>query len=256
MIGKAGLMSRRIAFSPTQLPSLSAWWDASDSATLQDDSSGGSPVAADGDVAYIEDKSGNGRHWSNPVSGQLPIRKTSVQNSLDVVRFDGSTSRLYSNFTLEDVITSTAYTVFAVAKCSTASFNSGTPPANEFLFAENFDSGFGALYFRSSDLVGAMGYDSAPGNDAAETAYTIGSWAVFTQRWDGTDLSIRVDGGTAASTASEELVTLGNPATLGFQDYNNTYFDGDLGELLVFNVALSDSDREKVESYLADKWNP
>jgi hypothetical protein len=34
----------------------------------------------------------------------------------------------------------------------------------------------------------------------------------------------------------------------------NSYFTGNMGEILVFNTALSDTDRFKAESYLATKW--
>ncbi|MDG1089712.1 MAG: hypothetical protein P8P37_02455 [Candidatus Marinimicrobia bacterium] len=38
------------------------------------------------------------------------------------------------------------------------------------------------------------------------------------------------------------------------REANNYHFDGDYGELLIFNTALSDADIEKIEGYLAHKW--
>jgi hypothetical protein len=34
------------------------------------------------------------------------------------------------------------------------------------------------------------------------------------------------------------------------------YFNGTLGELMVFNRSLSDAERESVEAYLLQKWPP
>ena len=57
------------------------------------------------------------------------------------------------------------------------------------------------------------------------------------------------------------LKTTGNVTASNFADDRqivqsgvNRVFEGDLGELLIFNTALSDSDIQKIEGYLAHKW--
>ena len=80
--------------SPTTIPGLQLWLDASDASTLYDATSGGSLVAADGGVARWEDKSGNARHATQGTSGSRPLRKTAVQGGRDVLRFDGSNDSL------------------------------------------------------------------------------------------------------------------------------------------------------------------
>jgi hypothetical protein len=76
-------------WTPAQI-STHLWLDASDASTLYDATSGGSLVAANGAVARWQDKSGNARHVTQITSGSRPLRKTSVQNSLDAVLFDGT----------------------------------------------------------------------------------------------------------------------------------------------------------------------
>ncbi len=38
-------------------------------------------------------------------------------------------------------------------------------------------------------------------------------------------------------------------------DFTTNYFDGDLAELIVYNRAISSSERKSVEEYLSRKWN-
>lgn len=257
MRGKLGLVERFRQITPETISGLTGWWDASDSTTLYDATTGGSAVAADGGVARLEDKSGNGRHFIQSTSAARPARKTSVQNSLDVLRFDGSDDTLGGNvFYFDDIVAAGGYTIFSVAKCTAASFNDSSPVANEFLLSEN-SGGYGAFYFRSTNLVGAMGFSNgtAPaGLHSVTTAYTIGNWAYFTQKWDGSNLSIRSNGGSPASTASDNLFAFTTSVSLGEQVSGGTFFEGDLGELVVYNVALSDTDRNAIESYLSAKW--
>lgn len=250
MRGKAGLFCRSQPFSPAQIAGLTGWWDASDSSRLFDATSGGSAVAADGGIARFEDRSGGGRHWTQSTSGSRPLRKTAVKNSLDVVRFDGSDDSMSGSWLIETMWSASAYTTFAVAKCTATATDDTIPPFNPGILNTD-NSAQSAFCFRSSDLVQAYGTDEF--NDhTAEVAYTIGEWKLFTQRHDGSELSIRVNGGSpdTASMAGAELFS-GSTLTLG---YTNEHFDGDLAELLTYNVALSQADREAVESYLTTKW--
>jgi hypothetical protein len=83
-------------WTPSRIATL--WWlDASDSSTLFDATSGGSLVAADGEVARWEDKSGNAKHITQATSVNRPIRKTNTENGRDVVQFDGTNDVLDSS---------------------------------------------------------------------------------------------------------------------------------------------------------------
>jgi len=259
MRGKLGLVSRQQTWTPRALPGLTGWWDASDSATLFDAETGGSATAADGEVGRIEDKSGSARHFVQPTSVYRPVRKTAVLNSLDVLRFtaaDGE-SMEGNSWLFDDIVSEGAYTAIAVAKCATAATDDAEPTNNAAVLSE-LSGGYAAFYFRSSDLVGAMGFSApSPGMpETAEAAYIIGEWALLTQKWDGTNLSISVDAGTPVSTASSNLYEFETPAFLGAQIWTGTHFDGDLAELIVCNVALSSVDLQKVQTYLSNKWNP
>ncbi len=79
--------------------STALWFDAADAATLFNATSGGTAVAADGEVWRWEDKSGNGRHAIQGGATLRPVRKVGVRNSLDAIRFDGSNDGLTHSLT-------------------------------------------------------------------------------------------------------------------------------------------------------------
>ena len=263
MRGKAGLFSRFQPFSPAIISGLSGWWDASDSATLFDATTGGSAVAADGGVARWEDKSGNGRHWFQAVSGQRPARKTGVRNSRDVIRLDGSDDRMQSSTSTPvywqwtDITALDTWSAFAVAKASSISTNNSGNNVNfnQQLVGEAGSSN-SAFFFRSSSLAGGFVYGNNFSFQPVTASYTAGDWKAFSLVFDtAAEFVMRVNGGSAGTIATPSSPRFpGMAPWLGFTANGGAHFDGDIAEIIFYNVALSTGDREAVESYLMDKW--
>lgn len=255
---KAGLFSRFREFSPTNIAGLTAWFDASDAATLFDEDVGGSATAADGEVGRLEDKSGNDRHFVQATSADRPIRKVAVQNGLDVVRFDGTSDYMEMSAVLSDLIAAAAGTVFIVAKAASVTTDEADIFNNQTLFGDNgLWNGFFVL--KDDDTASAFGHDGT--NDPTATvAYVPGNWVVFTAWHDGTDLAVAANSGTPDTAALVARDQVANTPVLGItndpgdMDYVAKFFDGDLGEMLIYNVALSGPQRAAVEAYLATKW--
>jgi hypothetical protein len=85
------------------------------------------------------------------------------------------------------------------------------------------------------------------------TAYTRTS-----AKHSGTTDTLYVDG-TAVLTQTGKLTTISgtqSTAQLGRGHNNNTYFPGDIAEVLVYEQALSEADRLQVERYLQQKYAP
>jgi|694.fasta_scaffold17646_2 hypothetical protein len=261
---------------PTDLAGLQLWLDASDASTLYDATSGGSLVAADGAVARWEDKSGNARHATQGTSGSRPLRKTSVQGGKDVLRFDGSDDSLSiaSSTATFKFLHSADSTVFAVFKSGTTS-NPG-------------QSTYGILYTcRSSFAVVGYGIDaldSSPLNDAISLTILRGvggSYNVYneinggfpsnqfalaafvTKPTNGTAANrsdYRKNGGAAsqnnAATGAASAANSQADLTLGMVPIDNAGFlNGDIAEIVIYNAALSDTDRASVENFLISKWH-
>jgi hypothetical protein len=250
MRGKAGRFAGRVFFSPANLAGLTGWWDASDPSTLFDATSGGSLVASDGTVARLQDKSGQGRHFTQSTSGNRPARKTSQQNGRDVLRFDGLDDRMTA-VTFGTLFTSTASTCFIVAKASAASSNSTDAFENDAVFSEGGGShGFFAV--RQNSTVYSFGLSSSYA--IASLSYSVGNWACLTTTHNGSTLTAVLNKLNSSSQSLSSRAFLGSATILGANYSVSRKFNGDVGEIIAYNVALSTADREKVEDYLMDKW--
>lgn len=245
-------------FDPASL-SPALWLDASDAATLYDAATGGSLVSADGAVARWEDKSGNSRHATQATSGSRPLRKTAVQNSLDVLRFDGandylatasfSGSQSFERFVVCNDRSFPSQTKIVVAQAT--SFDSPSPGADYMLntgrsleTSQNGSSGVGSLSQRRTGQV-----------------FNGTTFILAGQRGDGTHAGhvIRVNG--AAPSVTSPFTN--NPGTytkassaygIGARSEGSLPMSGDIGEVLHFTRVLTTDERTALEAYLMEKW--
>jgi len=254
---------------------LQLWLDASDASTLYDATTGGSLVAADGGVARWEDKSGNARHATQSTSGNRPLRKTAIQGGKDVLRFDGSNDSLSipnSTATFK-FLHSANSTVFAVFKSGTTA-NPGHP-YYAILHTDSSESaqvGYGLGTFDASPSNDAISLSVTRGAQGTSTVYAesndgfpsnvFGVASFVTKPTDGVAsnrASYRRNGGSAvaSNTATDAVSTANSQANLTIGNVAATfslYLNGDIAEIIIYNAALSDTDRAAVESYLMTKW--
>ena len=239
-------------FVPRQVPAtisgLSGWWDFSNGSTMFDATTGGSLVAADATVARVEDTSGNGRNFTQSTSTSRPQRKTNIQNGLGALRFNGASKSLSTSVNLSTFIPFGQSTVFFAVSCSFA-FNDAILSRNSCVLHTTSGSR-GYCWFRSNNTSYALAFDGT--EKTASLAYTIGTWGVFTTWHDGTNLVYRRNGGSDSTVALGSITSGTGTARLGVNDWSS--LNGDVGEIITYNVALSDADRNAVESYLQNKW--
>jgi len=220
------------SFSPLDIAGCTVWLDASDSTTLFDATSGGSLPADEGEVERIEDKSGNSYHFTGTTG---PIRKTAEINGLDALRFSGD--YLVNTSNLSDG----TCTIFFV----------GSQETGEFGYF--FDGGDGS----SRIALGAIGsfstMDIFQGESVLGYSYTASAtnhvWSFVADSTDKLyeDGSLKVSGNAGSHT-------LGSGMVLGARFIFTNGFVGNFAEMIIYDTALSDSDRGLVESYLATKW--
>lgn len=246
MRGKAGLFSRNPPpFAPSQLSSLTGWWDASDNTTVS--SSIGSIVpAANGTAVARWDSKSPALSASNPSGGERPVYSTPSQNGLSSVAFTAANRALFvggyggsANFS--SLFSESGYAFFAVAKINSAGQRSGI--VHEFF--DNRHSMFAGG--SSSELVARIN-----GVNAITVSYSanIGLWKVLCQRCHVgiQSATIRINGVIAGSAAVSSLQNLNGtwPSISGAEC--------DIGELIVCNSPLSDATVSIVESHLMTKW--
>ena len=226
---------------PTQISGCSLWLDGADSTTMFQDTAGTSLVTSTGQtVRRWNDKSGRGCNATQ--AGNAPTWNSAGYTTF--TRTSAQTLRLPDG-TLPYSAVNTAYSMFAVVRPTVASailtiLCSGSAGTNLF-------NGLQINYGQLSNLWYAndVGGGSVPLNvfSIASATYTGSSRAVFL-----TGSNITTTNSTGwAGTISNNIIGL-ESAT------NNHPFGGDIAELIVYPTALSVTDRQRIEGYLAWKW--
>jgi len=267
-------VSTWVPFAPTAITGLQLWLDASDASTLYDATTGGSLVSANGAVARWEDKSGNSRHATQSTSGYRPLRKTAQQNGLAALEFSASSNQriaVSGSAASLNFLHASAYTIFCVVRAglaaspnmlnpivSTISTFSGLPGMAIYHDDRSSiprSSRIGHSVLNSSD--GILGWTSA------DNFFPANAFGVLTMTGDMTSATASVRA-TAYNTAG---VSASAPSTSGSASVASSQSDftigalseqfwltGQVAEIVVYNSALSSTDRNSVCAYLTSKW--
>ncbi len=245
--------SRRRAtsvFSPLSL-SPSLWLDASDASTLWDATTGGSLVAANGQIAKWEDKSGNAKHAIQSVASQRPLRKVAIKNERDIARFDGVNDGLQiTAITLPSYITAYVIQQSNFSASNLKFWFEHGPNVNvaSGCFFNGMESGAWAV---TRDGL----YHSGPSSNGADW---IGiAWALATFKYNGVGSiyknSVFVSSVSHLNT-SRVNSNLTSTLNVGCRNLTSLFLSGDIAELLIYPGVHSDTDRALVENYLTAKW--
>lgn len=231
--------------TPTTVSGLRIWLDGSDSSTI---------TSSGSNVSQWTDKSGNGFQFTQASSGSQPTISASglARQSLSFVYASGSYQYITNT---NATVTNTAYTMFAVGKqnASTTTWTGYTylikgSPANPAVTTLGARSGYFATF--TGD---ANNFNDTDANSPAQSVQNtfIGAMVV-----NGSTLTPYFNG-TAQNTKNG---TTSYPITgfrIGDTDNGNLgqNWSGLVGEILIYNGALGTSDRQKIEGFLAWKWN-
>jgi hypothetical protein len=237
------------AFSPLSIPGLALWLDASDASTLFQASNGTTPATADGDVVgYWGDKSGNGNNATQVTTANKPSLQLAEKNSKGVVRFDGGNDVLSAAS-----VSLGAFGIFVVFRLT-----------GGFLVLEhgnNLNTNDGCyLNSTSNATIGTRRSGVSTSKDLAPNWGNDNTWRVVAYQYDGTNAghTLRVN----SVTQSLFDVVANNPGTgtvaatfnIGNRADGSAGIAGDIAELVVISGAVSDANRNAVESYLNTKW--
>lgn len=219
-------------------------------------SDNGSTLAGNDDtVQEWHDQSGNDNHITQSTLGSRPVFKTDTLNGLPVLRGDGSkffnTGQSISNF-----VSANARTIFIIFKTSSISTNSSSSWTNDGIISD-VDGYFGVHLRNSPNRVLPYHYGS---NDfSAPIGIDLEEWYISQSRHESGSMYHSLS--WLEGSSSEESVTADNIGSLSYDLYvfrgygsHSSYFDGDIAEILIYNQALSEGDRNTVNDYLYDKW--
>lgn len=226
-------------FLPTDISGLIGWYDFSDADTLFKDD-GSTKVSSDGDSIYrVNDKSGGDNYGIQANASCRPTYKTGIKNSLSIARSDGN-----DMFDINRTIsTSGNYTFFFALDYKSTS-------GGDWLF-DTYSGRF--VLVLDYDGLHGTGWNDGTWKTTTRVAY---GWSIISYKFvSGGNGNVYKNGASIYSN-SYTAKNLGSKICL-FGDNSAGGFNGttaDFGEVLIYEYALSDTDRGKVETYLNNKW--
>lgn len=250
--------------SPQSLPNLEVWYNASTPTTFNKTSSISSGV----EITSWQNAGTLTSHDWNSTGNHRPEWFSNQKNGLGMVRFNGQPS---GSPTGEDGDTDEYLTINPVAYLTNSGAGlSGTTLALVFKTA---NTGAGTRILSTTDSNGykwGVTGNTWTGGMAGGT-FTIPGITADTQyhhvilNFDGTQtgnsnrLKVRLDAIGVPLTFSSNVnaTTSGSASTFyGGTDSNGSsnYWEGDIGELMIWTRALSDGEMATVENYFTTKW--
>lgn len=241
-------------FSPEQESNLGVWWDGDDTSILYQDNSVTPSSADEDEIGTVEDKSGNDYHIRQSTSANKAQLKLAVINGRNVIRFGGNSFLTYDiangliangDYTLFEVSASTATTsIFSYAEASTIS---GTPFA-------------GIRHNRIEE--GQVGLERRDDSGRLEQVFHAGGFNdgnphIIEQFRSGDAFSLVVDGTLHVDAVEDpqgqtSVTRIGLGAVL--TSVPAAFFNGDVGEVIIYTEAKGSASRATARQYLASKW--
>ena len=116
-IGMSCCVPSAQAWTPADLPNLALWLDGSDTGTLFLDTGATQAITNNGAIARWNDKSGNGRNFTQGTAVNCPTFTTNSINGLSAATFNGSAGFMSAGDTLD--MRTNSLTVMSVVKYAT-----------------------------------------------------------------------------------------------------------------------------------------
>jgi hypothetical protein len=231
-------------FTPTQISGCAVWLDGADSTTV---------TLSGSNVTSWADKSGNGKNATT--STNYPAFSSNSLNGLSTVRFNGASGT--PNFLVIpafDFGTATRTAIFVIQNTGPSSGTASSPHWFWPITGNNTNSlslvGWIGVFVQAQSTEIQV---TASSNTYLIVVFRIGVTTGFQELFiNGTRVGTKTKsiGGTsyANATSGYRLGWLTNDA------FPNYYFDGNMAEVILTNTAITDTQRQVVEGYLAAKW--
>ena len=227
-------------FRPTSVPNCALWLDAADSSTLFQDTAGTQPITTNNSIVRrVNDKSGNARN----------ITTSNSTNTYTVSQLNGNSSvRVPSDSgfrTPSFAVSSTdSVSVFVVIQQS-STYTSNTA------FIRNESGASTALRMQVEASFMRIN-TSGVGNSPSSMLTNLGNPNIYGVTFNSTTQISYLNGSSTGTLTGTSANTLNTADVYGI--FTNTGPNGYLYEVLVYSTALTTTQRQQVEGYLAYKW--
>jgi len=225
-------------FLPTNISGLTQWFDANDPL-------GNGTIPSNGSTITVwNDKSGNGYNLAQNGSYPLPTISTNSINSLPSINFTNSSGLVSSSFAKSNNVT-----MLIVCNVSNSAQIAST-------FWGHYSDHDGDIQLRNWNNI--MTWHTNNNNTTGPTI-TFNTPVLYSCTMaSGTNMFIQQTNstGTTSQTFTESLTwTSGNaPVYVGMED-NANFSNSKIYEILYYQRVLSESERQYIEGYLANKWS-
>jgi autotransporter-associated beta strand protein len=212
------------------------WFDAMDSGTLTVSGGRVTVWANKGSIASMNAAVPSG------FAGPLLVTST-YAGGRQMLRLDGSNQGLVTvgNTGISGTASRTLFVVCYRAAGSTILVHMGNTADNQsFGLADQADKVYWYAYGSGRDITKT----ASEGNVPHVYSFVASS---------ATNVREGFDNGVSCGTLGTAMATANTPLYLGYRS-NNTSTRGDIGEVIVYNRALTSAERQEVESYLMTKW--
>ncbi len=236
-------------FVPSDVSGMTLWLSAD--SNVFTDTARTTPATNDGDtIGGWGDQSGVAHHFSQSTSGSRPTLKLNIQNSKPVIRFDGTDDLMTNSAQVGTFIVNTAYTYFIVWKATAINTNGATTDQNDSIICDT--GGYFGMFLKSAPTQWVYNWDGT--SDSATTSIATGSFMVSMGRHETGNLYSSVNGGSETSTASGNTQVTTGTMKIGNDRLGSNFLDGDIAEMIVYNVAVSTTNISNVITYLRTKY--
>jgi hypothetical protein len=234
-------------FTPRSLAGLIGWWDAADSSTI---------TVATG-VSDWRDKSGvgSGKTLLQTTANNQPAYTASIGGKAAIL-YDGTNDELATSGNVTLIGADYTWTMFSVSRADAQAaggiinqddFLSPRPPQFQRMWANTFPSA------RSTRVFITNSADSSVG--AISGAVVLQSTPfVLTSSQSADTSNIWVNGANNGNSAvTPKAVQFSKRLFVGSLS-GGSYWNGAIGEAIIYSRALTTSERQSVERYLGTKW--
>jgi hypothetical protein len=230
-------------FSPRSLPGLQLWLKA-DAGTYQN-AALTTPATADADpVGGWEDQSGSGNDVLQVgVAATRPTLKLAIKNGKPVLRCDGGD---YLKGAFGGGALSQPFMIFAVTQFT------GPLDDGSYYYLTNGDDAVNLAYLAKRGTAGvgdpwAISAASVISGGAADA-----NWHIWSALFNGASSEFWIDG--VSVTTGNAGVNVIDGFTAGAFHTGGNGWVGDIGEMIVYDPAPADDDRQRVQQYLSTRW--
>lgn len=234
--------------------STNVLWLSGDNGVFSD--AGVTPAANTNNVRQWNDRSGNAGHAIQATVGQRPNYIVGALNGYPVLRYTAANNdRMLST----GLGTANVASVFVLGRyTSLPSPNpgllQGTPAGNGYT-ADAAQKSIGMWVASGSSRLWGRGVqsDGTQRNISEVTTLATNTTYVFNSMYNGSVIQQYVNNGASGSVAYNGTLRSWTDMSIGCQ-HGNESWNGDIAEVLVYNVAVNEAQRIIIANYLAAKY--